>query len=328
MGTVLNAGMSLAIEFSLVICVYEKESPLHFSRCLDSIQGQTVMPSEIIIVEDGPLPAELEEVVNSRQFTADTRVLRLPQNVTQGPARAEGVKEAKFGWIAIMDSDDICRPDRFEKQLGMIADNPGLGLIGGQIAEFDEDSDLILHAGTASRGYHESPVNPANVSSIHAGTTPHDCGESPDNPASVSSMRTVPCDHAGIVKYAKKRNPFNQMTVMFRRDAALDAGNYGYFPGFEDYDLWARMIRDGVECANHPDVLVDARVGRGMYGRRRGAAYVRSEWRMQRQLMALGFINIFGFARNILLRVPPRLLPEKALATIYKGFARRRPARQ
>ena len=113
------------------------------------------------------------------------------------------------------------------------------------------------------------------------------------------------------------------MTVMVNRKQALEAGNFRYFPWFEDYDLWSRMIKNGVVCGNHPDVLVNVRVGGGMYDRRRGSSYIRSEWRMQRQLKSLGIINILEFVRNCALRIPVRLLPGRALAKVYGKLARK-----
>ena len=268
------------IKFTLVMCIYEKENPAYFTQCLESILAQTVLPDELIIVEDGPLTVDLGNVIQNLQFPRELNIISLPENVTQGPARAEGVKAAKHDWIAIMDSDDVCRPDRFKKQLEMIENNPELELIGAQIAEF------------------------------------------PDIPANTISVRTVPQNHTDIVSFAKKRNPFNQMTVMFKRDHAISAGNYRYFPWFEDYDLWVRMINNGSRCANHPDILVDARVGSGMYGRRRGLSYAQSEWRMQQQLFSLGSISKFEFFRNVATRIPVRLLPEKWVENLYGRYAR------
>ena len=132
----------------------------------------------------------------------------------------------------------------------------------------------------------------------------------------------VPCSHDEITAFAKKRNPLSHMTVMFRRSAALDAGNYRYFPWFEDYDLWTRMIKNGTQCTNHPDILVYVRVSPGTYTRRRGAAYIRSEWRMQKQLKQLGLTNSFGFMRNVVTRIPVRLLPGKMLAALYSKLLR------
>ncbi|MCL1828775.1 MAG: glycosyltransferase [Oscillospiraceae bacterium] len=272
----------MKIEFSLIVCVYEKEDPLHFAQCIKSILSQTVLPDEWIMVKDGPLGPELDAVLADIRFPKEFKIIALPENVTQGPARAAGVKAASHGLVAVADSDDICLPDRFEKQLEMMNDDPALCLAGGQIAEFSNDPDIAAAA------------------------------------------RMVPQSHADILRFIKRRNPFNSMTVMFRRDMALKAGNYRRFPCFEDYDLWARMIKNGALCANHPDVLVKARVGAGMYGRRRGLSYIRSEWLMQKQLLDLGFINAAGFAVNAAARIPVRLLPEKGVKAVYDRFARKR----
>ena len=261
--------------FTLIMAVYANEDPLFLKQCLDSVFSQSVAPGEFIIIKNGPLTCGLDEVINDIRSRSGVRIIALPRNMTLGPARAEAVRAARHEWIAVMDSDDVCRPGRFEKQIALISGRPGLGLIGGQIAEFRDD-----------------PKQPI-------------------------AIRSVPTGHAEIVKFARKRNPFNHMTVMFKRELAIKAGNYDYFPGFEDYDLWARMIMGGVVCANHPDVLVDARVGSGMYERRHGAAYIKSELRMQKQLMRLGMINYAEYARNIALRVPIRLLPAKGLEHLY-----------
>jgi len=222
----------------------------------------------------------LDAVLDALRFPNELNIISLPENVTLGPARVEGVKAAKHDWIAIMDSDDVCSPDRFRKQIDMIKANPKLGLIGGQIAEFV------------------------------------------DNPDNTATTRTVPTSHNEIIKFAKKRNPFNHMTVMLRREAAIKAGNYRYFPWFEDYDLWARMITNGVVCANHPDILVNARIGEGMYKRRRGIAYVKSEWRMQKQLRTLGVISGLRLICNAAVRIPVRILPAACIGAVYRRVAR------
>ena len=267
-------------KFTLLMCIYAKENPVFLTQCIKSVMNQTVIPDEWIIVKDGPLTNELEAVLSNITYPGIIKQIALPQNVTLGPARAIGVEEANNDWIAIMDCDDICRHDRFEKQLAMIGFNPDFGLIGGQIAEFIED------------------------------------------PGHVIAKRNVPTEQIDIIKYAKRRNPYNHMTVMFKRELAIQVGNYRYFPGFEDYDLWTRMMRNGVICANHPDILVDARVGSGVYGRRRGVSYIKSEWRMQKQLKKLGITNAMEFMRNCAVRIPVRLLPERALEAAYNRYAR------
>jgi len=268
------------IPFTLLFCTYAKDNPQHLTQSIDSVLKQTVLPSEWLIVKDGPLPESLEAVIRDMSFPNDLKIVALPKNVTLGPARMEGIKTASNEWVALMDSDDVCVPDRFEKQLALIEADPDLCIVGGQIVEYD------------------------------------------DIPGTVLAKRNVPTSHAGILARAKKRNPFSAMTVMFKRDLALKAGGFRYHPGFEDYDLWTRMMVIGAKCANHPDVLVHARAGMDMYSRRRGISYIHSEWRMQQNLKKLGINNAFGFLRNLILRVPIRLLPTKTLGRIYKRFAR------
>ena len=314
-------------KFSLVMSVYAKESPAYFAQCLDSILSQTVTPDELIIVKDGPLTPSLESVLENFRFPNALKIIALPENVTQGPARAEGVKAAGHEWVAIMDSDDICLPDRFEKQLKMIENDGGLSLIGGQISEF-----VDYPAGeTAATGIQPTPFNAlSGCSDDHPArtdaTAPAPAGRHGNIAGTphIVAKRSVPTGHAAIVEFVKKRNPFNSMTVMMKRDLALAAGNYAYFPWFEDYDLWARMIKSGARCANHPDVLVYARVSGGMYSRRRGISYIRSELRMQKRLVELGFNGYIGYIGNIARRVPVRLLPEKGLKAAYNLFARRK----
>jgi amylovoran biosynthesis glycosyltransferase AmsE len=112
--------MKILAEFSLIMCVYVGEFPHFFAQSVKSILMQTVLPAEWIIVKDGPLSDELEAVINQIRFPGELRTIILPTNVTSGPARAAGVRIAKHDWIAIMDSDDICMPDRFEKQWRLI----------------------------------------------------------------------------------------------------------------------------------------------------------------------------------------------------------------
>ena len=268
------------IAFTLILCTYARDKPNQLKQCFESILNQTVLPSEWIIVKDGPLPDTLNKVIADLSFVNNLKIIALPKNVTQGIARNEGLKIAAHEWIALMDADDVCLPDRFEKQLSFIKADPTLSIVGGQIIEFD------------------------------------------DIPGTSLATRNVPTTHKEILTRAKMRNPFSCVTVMFKRDLALEAGGFKYHPGFEDYDLWARMIAKGAKCTNHPDVLVHVRTGLGMYARRRGVGYIRSEWIMQHNLKNLGINNTFEFIRNLLIRIPIRLLPTKMLGRIYEKFAR------
>ncbi|MDD7214543.1 MAG: glycosyltransferase, partial [Clostridia bacterium] len=107
------------MDFSVLMSIYYKENPDFLRQCLDSIVGQTVFPTEIVIVKDGPLTDELDEVL--REYSAKNeglyKFVPLETNHGLGYALAEGVKNCSNELIARMDTDDIARSDRFEIQL-------------------------------------------------------------------------------------------------------------------------------------------------------------------------------------------------------------------
>lgn len=142
-------------------------------------------------------------------------------------------------------------------------------------------------------------------------------GEFDANPNIITRVRSVPLTHEAIVRYARRRNPFNHMTVMYQRSAVQAAGGYQDLQWMEDYWLWVRMLHAGVKAANQSDLLVHARAGLGMIGRRGGAAYVRSEWLAQRQFCSLGFISPLTAITNFFLRAVPRILPTSIRNQLY-----------
>lgn len=137
-------------------------------------------------------------------------------------------------------------------------------------------------------------------------------------PDDAYAHRSVPETLPEILAFAKKRNPFNHMTVAYRQDAVQQAGGYQHHLYMEDYNLWLRMLAQNVQAANLADVLVYARTGAGMLARRRGWAYVKSEWQLcclKQQL----HLQSFGKAwTSFFVRALPRMLPEKIVATIYQ----------
>lgn len=130
--------------FSATISVYKNDNPNYFRLALDSILNQTVKPNEIIITVDGPVPDAIEKVLQDYSKNELIRVIRADKNQGLGLAHAMAVSNSKYDWLAIMDADDISVPNRFEKQLSVIAEHPEIGIIGGQIEEFIDEPDNIV----------------------------------------------------------------------------------------------------------------------------------------------------------------------------------------
>lgn len=137
-------------------------------------------------------------------------------------------------------------------------------------------------------------------------------------------LRRVPESHEAIRAYAKTRNPFNHMTVMFKRDLALSLGGYRDEHLYEDYALWVRMIQAGARTANLPVVLVNARAGAGMYARRGGFGYAMGELRAQWAFHRSGFIGWPRFLLNLATRLPVRILPDRFRQFLYERILRAR----
>ena len=133
-------------KFSVSMCVYVKDSPEWFTAAVESILNQTVKPSEVVLVVDGPVNAQLDAVISYYEKNPLFRIVRLPQNVGHGKARQAGLSHCRYELVALMDSDDISANNRFEKQLKMFENDSSLAIVGSNITEFVGEPDNIVGA--------------------------------------------------------------------------------------------------------------------------------------------------------------------------------------
>lgn len=133
-------------KFSVLMSLYIKEKPGYARACFESLINQTVQADEWLIVEDGPLTKELYDLLDEYESKYPNLIKRVPLKENQGLGKAlnRGVRECKYNLIARMDTDDIAREDRFEKQLKMFVVNPNLDICGSHIKEFDGDINNVL----------------------------------------------------------------------------------------------------------------------------------------------------------------------------------------
>lgn len=131
--------------FSILLAVYKKENPVYFSQSLDSIFSQILFPHEVVLVKDGPLTDDLERVINKYQSKYYIlKVVSLPVNQGLGKALNEGLKHCSHDLVARMDTDDIVKPDRFEKQLKIFQEDPEVDVVGSWIDEFEGDISHVV----------------------------------------------------------------------------------------------------------------------------------------------------------------------------------------
>lgn len=125
-------------KLSVLMSVYEKEKPEYLRECFDSLLQQTIKADEWVVVEDGPLTSELYATLDEycTRYTGLIKRVPLEKNVGLGLALREGIIHCSNELIARMDTDDICREDRFEKQLKYMEQNPTVDICGSHIKEF------------------------------------------------------------------------------------------------------------------------------------------------------------------------------------------------
>jgi glycosyltransferase involved in cell wall biosynthesis len=143
-----------------------------------------------------------------------------------------------------------------------------------------------------------------------------------DIPNDILSIRKVPIGYKEIVKSLKKRNAFNHMTIMFKKSAIFSVNGYQKLDGFEDHDLWIRLVQAGLKVNNIPEILVYVRIGNNMIDRRAGFNYLKKEIIFFNKQRKSSFISSIEFIIFLTLRVPVRLLPPRFLAVIYRHFLR------
>ncbi|WP_200777199.1 glycosyltransferase [Winogradskyella jejuensis] len=262
--------------------VYKNDDPSHFDTALQSLVKQTVKPDEIIIVVDGPIPKEIEKVlVSFQENNKNIIVHRLKENMGHGYARSIGLELSSYEYVALMDSDDICIENRFEKQLSFFRENSEVSVLGGVIEEFSKETDSSL------------------------------------------LKRKLPETDAELKKYMKYRCPFNQMSVMFKKEDVLASGGYKDWFCNEDYYLWIRMALRNYKFHNLQTSLLKVRTNENFYKRRGGFKYFKSEAKLQRLMLSKDIISLPIFLSNVTIRfIVQVLLTEKLRKYFFKLFTR------
>ncbi|KRM60972.1 glycosyl transferase family 2 [Paucilactobacillus vaccinostercus DSM 20634] len=259
--------------------VYEKEKPEFLDEALKSIESQTVVPNQIVLISDGPLTPKLDEIIKQHQLIHGELydVFKTKHNQGLGAALRFGTSKVRSDWIARMDSDDIAVPNRFELQLKEIMANPNLALLGGQVDEFENSIDNIV-------GHREVPLNNEK---IHA--------------------------------FLKLRNPFNHPTVMINKNVLQSVGGYNSRGNLEDYFLWVKVISSGSIVKNMPDVLVHMRVNEGMYGRRGGIKNLKYILKLQKLLYESGLVSVYEGCIWGVVMIANTFIPGRIRKILYKN---------
>lgn len=128
---------------AVLMSVYIKERPEYLDLAMKSLWiDQTLKPSQIIIIQDGDLTPDLLAVLDKwRQIIPEDIFVYHKNDENLGLTKSMniGIKYVKEKYIARIDSDDICLPEKFEKQYEYLESHPEISILGTQVQEIDAD---------------------------------------------------------------------------------------------------------------------------------------------------------------------------------------------
>ena len=173
--------------FSVLLSVYAKTQRNHLSECLNSIwHVQTIKPSQIVLVIDGPIIDSLSELIElwEHKLNSVFDVVPLSSNLGLASALNIGLSYCKYELVARMDTDDVAVATRFEQQVLFMASNPDVDVLSGFVEEYNDDMTHSL------------------------------------------SIRRLPLRHSKILSFCKFRNPISHPAVMYKKSVVLSVGGY------------------------------------------------------------------------------------------------------
>jgi len=270
--------------FSVLMSCYKNDNAEFLRVALSSILCQTRCPNEVILVKDGPLNPDHEDVIKKLEeefFCVGVKfsVVPLPINLGLGNALQKGLDVCTEKYIVRMDADDISRPNRFERLADIIEMNCEADIFGSQIEEFLE--------------------------------SPNDLGR----------FRVVPMQHKQIVSFGRLRNPMNHVTVCFKRDVVIQSGGYEPMLWLEDWFLWLKLISQNIKFLNVDEVHVDVRVS-SLTERRTGWKYLAAEIKFCVEASRRDYWTLASGLKYMASRVLVRLLPASLLGLVYSKILR------
>jgi glycosyltransferase involved in cell wall biosynthesis len=198
------------LKYSVLMSVYNGENPNYLKSSIESMVAQTQMPDEIVIVEDGPINEELVSVI--RSYNSNYPGLFTIVRLDKNL----GLGAALNRGLSKCRNELVARMDTDDISLRNRCEL--------QVREFMNDSELRIVGSNIDEFY--------------------------DNPDQVITSRVVPSKYEEILKFSKRRNPFNHPTVMYKKSSVISLGGYGDFRRNQDLDLFVRMLNNGYKAKN------------------------------------------------------------------------------
>lgn len=270
--------------FTCLMSVYKKTVLSELIDCFDSIEDQTLRPSEIIIVLDGPLNKNVQYYLNhgiSEGIKNISKFVILNENKGLGIALNEGLNASTNEFVIRVDTDDINHPKRFETQVEFFDKNPDISVSSTTVVEFEQNINIPI------------------------------------------SYKRLPLSVNQVKHYAKFRNPVNHPASILRKKDIQAVGGFKHMPFFEDYYLWLRLLFNGYKIKNIDEELVFMRINNDFFSRRINWETTKSHFNLYLFMIRNGFYNpvflIFIFLSKELVKILPKPIIKKVFLTFFRS---------
>lgn len=128
------------IKFSVLMSVYKNDKSEDVQVAIDSLLNQTLLPNQIVILEDGKISKKLDDLLeNYSKKHKIIEIYKRKQNLGLGLTLNEGLNYCKYDYVARMDADDYSYPNRFEEEIRYLESHPDIDVVGCNIDEYDEN---------------------------------------------------------------------------------------------------------------------------------------------------------------------------------------------
>lgn len=192
-----------------------KNGGQYLAEAVASILRQSFNDLELLLVDDHSSDEAIEQLDRS---DPRLRVLKSPQNGVVA-AFNHGMQHAKGDYIARMDADDICMPQRLETQLNYLHAHPEVGIAGACVDIFS--------------------AQPLAGGNIH-----------------YQQWLNATCTAEQIGRQLFVESPIPNPTAIFRRETLFKLGGYRDVDWPEDYDLFLRADQLGISMGKPDEILL------------------------------------------------------------------------
>lgn len=266
---------------SVLMATYAGEKAPRLRMALESMFRQTLLPKEVVLVVDGPVDGEQEKVIqefSGKDAPPELKVLRLNEGKGLAGALNHGLTYCSCGLIARMDSDDISREDRLEKQYRFLEQHPDIDVVASWQAEFENDDTERTVKIKETPAEHEAIVRKLRW-------------------RNVISHPTIMIRKAALLKVSG----YDETVGLL-----------------EDYDLHMRLIAAGSRYAAIQELLVKVRISRSQRARRGGVKYIFREGRFRYRCYQRGSYSFGIFLVTFTTNAVFRLMPPFLKAAMYR----------